>query len=520
VELCQGTQYTIMAASISNFSGILWTHDGAGTLIQENTLIPTYIPSAQDTGIITLTLHALPLLPCAGDSSAMQINYLPQPEVNAGTDQQSCASGPVLITGSTSSGTSSLLWTTSGDGFFSNPAVLHPTYAPGNNDLSVGVVQLTLTGAGIPPCETAISQKALTFSRSPAAFAGNDSSICEGDQYTLTEASATNYHSIAWTTSGEGYFSDRYNLSSVYVPGEKDILAGSVWLYLHAYASGPCPPSVDSLRLLISPAPRAYAGVDDTICQGGSYYVTGTTAENYSSILWTHNGQGTLTGETTLNPTYISAPNETGYSNLKMSVYGKGNCSEIVATDKRRIIINQTVAANAGPDQEIPYDTSIVINGNAQGGSGEYHYSWSPADYLTDSDTEHPKTINLLNDQTFVFYVTDLFTGCSSSDEVFIKVNPKKPDDSECLNIYNVITPNGDGFNDTWVIDCIESHPENRVEIFDRWGDIIQTFENYNNNTMVWKGTNRNNNTVPDGTYYYILTLKSGDVYKGWVLVR
>jgi gliding motility-associated-like protein len=307
----------------------------------------------------------------------------------------------------------------------------------------------------------------------------------------------------------------------VYVPGESDIVDGIVWLKLTAFSEQPCAPVSDSLRLLISPAPKAYAGVDDTICQGGTYLVRGATADNYSTILWTHNGQGTLTGETTLNPTYIAAPNEIGYSNLKMSVYGTGNCSSLIATDKRRIIINQTVVVNAGIDQFIPYDSAIILIGSATYGSGTYQYSWEPAVYLVGSDTDHPMTLNLTSDQIFTFSVMDLFTGCSGTDQVLVKVGPPPPNDTiECLNIYNVITPNGDGVNDTWIIDCIEIYPENRIEIFDRWGDIINTFENYDNSIVVWKGTNKNDKPVQDGTYFYILTLKSGKNYKGWVLVR
>jgi len=88
------------------------------------------------------------------------------------------------------------------------------------------------------------------------------------------------------------------------------------------------------------------------------------------------------------------------------------------------------------------------------------------------------------------------------------------------LIIYNVITPNGDGDNDRWVIDGIEEFPNNSVVIFNRWGDKISSYERYNNTTVVWKGTNLNGKQVPDGTYYYILTIKDVGSRNGWIFVR
>jgi gliding motility-associated-like protein len=88
------------------------------------------------------------------------------------------------------------------------------------------------------------------------------------------------------------------------------------------------------------------------------------------------------------------------------------------------------------------------------------------------------------------------------------------------LIIYNVITPNGDGDNDRWVIDGIEWYPDNSVIIFNRWGDKIFNYDRYDNQTVVWDGTDHRGHLVPDGTYYYILTLADGSNWNGWIFVR
>lgn len=69
------------------------------------------------------------------------------------------------------------------------------------------------------------------------------------------------------------------------------------------------------------------------------------------------------------------------------------------------------------------------------------------------------------------------------------------------LNIPNVFTPNGDGFNDTFVIEDLNKYPENEILIFNRWGNTIFHEKNYHNE---WTGTG-----LSEGTYFYILKVKS-----------
>ncbi|HLF34911.1 MAG TPA: gliding motility-associated C-terminal domain-containing protein [Cyclobacteriaceae bacterium] len=68
---------------------------------------------------------------------------------------------------------------------------------------------------------------------------------------------------------------------------------------------------------------------------------------------------------------------------------------------------------------------------------------------------------------------------------------------------YNVITPNGDAKNETFVIRNIEYYPNSVLSIYNRWGKKITEFRGYQNN---WTGTD-NGETVPNATYFYILEL-------------
>ena len=70
----------------------------------------------------------------------------------------------------------------------------------------------------------------------------------------------------------------------------------------------------------------------------------------------------------------------------------------------------------------------------------------------------------------------------------------------------NVITPNGDGKNDYFVVPVVNS----RLEVFNRWGRSIFKVNDYKNE---WgKG-------VSNGTYYYTVDTPSGNHCKGWVEV-
>ncbi|MCV9930624.1 gliding motility-associated C-terminal domain-containing protein [Flavobacterium sp. LS1R49] len=81
-----------------------------------------------------------------------------------------------------------------------------------------------------------------------------------------------------------------------------------------------------------------------------------------------------------------------------------------------------------------------------------------------------------------------------------------------CLaNVYNGISPNGDGKNDTFIIGGIDCYPNNSVRIFNRYGVVVYEKEGYDNVTNVFEGFSDGRNTLkreeklPTGTYFYTL---------------
>ncbi|WP_310300837.1 gliding motility-associated C-terminal domain-containing protein, partial [Flavobacterium aquidurense] len=79
------------------------------------------------------------------------------------------------------------------------------------------------------------------------------------------------------------------------------------------------------------------------------------------------------------------------------------------------------------------------------------------------------------------------------------------------VEVFNLVSPNGDGANDYLHIEGLDCYPKNSVEIYNRWGVLVYSAEGYNNNEVSFKGfsdgrvTIKQSEGLPDGTYYYIL---------------
>ena len=81
--------------------------------------------------------------------------------------------------------------------------------------------------------------------------------------------------------------------------------------------------------------------------------------------------------------------------------------------------------------------------------------------------------------------------------------------------VNNILTPNGDGKNDFFVVKGLEKYPNNKLSIFDRGGRLIYTTQGYQNN---WDGY-INGKPLTEDTYYYMLDLEADGSIKGFISV-
>ena len=162
--------------------------------------------------------------------------------------------------------------------------------------------------------------------------------------------------------------------------------------------------------------------------------------------------------------------------------------------------------ANAGNNITICPGHSAQLKG-----TGGTSYLWSPTSSLSSSSIANPSADPASN-TAYQVIVTDGF-GCKDLDSVtvFVVIN-----DTCGIVIYNLISPNADGKNDAWWIDGINFFPENSVNIFNRWGAKVWEGNNYDNDKVIWSGMGSGGNTLPDGTYYYVINL-NGKQFSGFV---
>ncbi|MDQ0637552.1 gliding motility-associated-like protein [Pedobacter sp. W3I1] len=86
---------------------------------------------------------------------------------------------------------------------------------------------------------------------------------------------------------------------------------------------------------------------------------------------------------------------------------------------------------------------------------------------------------------------------------------------AEVAIVNNILTPNGDGKNDFFVVKGLEKYPNNKLSIFDRGGRLIYATQSYQNN---WDG-NFNGKPLTEDTYYYMLDLGADGSIKGFISI-
>lgn len=234
-----------------------------------------------------------------------------------------------------------------------------------------------------------------------------------------------------------------------------------------------------------------------SICQGNStdLYVNGATSYTWSTT--------ETTSSITVSP----------FGNQMYSVIGIDAGTNCISS-----VTSITVAVNTLPN--------IITNTqNASGCEGEninlsiINPLSAPAKYVWSYNNTLGSSIVLSNvkvNESGIYSVTVTDSnGCINTNTVVLQV-------SNCgVTIPEIYSPNGDGKNDLFEIIGINNYPDNKLNIFNRWGNLVYQKEKYNNE---WDGKPNVSNTLgkgllPAGTYYVILDFGDGKTktYTGFV---
>ncbi len=352
-----------------------------------------------------------------------------------------------------------------------------------------GIFQYRMAAAeaaniGIARCRVASNVLTIVIDSIPVPGASSSSPVCVGDSLVLSAKSGNTY---AWT--GPSGFNA--SVASPVINNVSNANAGRY--YVLVSTTGGCFKN-DSTLVVVNPVPVPDAGPTATICQDASTVLQASGGTQY---LWSP-----ATGLSNIgiaNPT--ASPAVTTLYTVR--VINQFKCS---ATDTVTVIVLIKPVANAGPDKKIIEGQSVLLNGTSGGNVSSIY--WTPPAAIDNAGILTP-TVHPTADQYYTLHVVS-GNGCgTATDDVFVRVLKK-------ISIPNAFSPNGDGINDTWVIDALNTYPESVTEVYNQYGQIVFRSRGY---PKAWDGK-YNGKPLPVATYYYIIDRKNDlPLLSGWVFI-
>ncbi len=316
------TDQIILTPFAANNCGFSWETSGDGSFLTLEGASVIYIPGEMDliNGQAVLCFIALPCGSCTqAATDCITITFVNPPQVDIIPDQYTLCFGDVMdFTGLVAAGNYAEIqwWTADGGGSFTpGNFVPEPIYTPNPEvDYPQGCIEIFVSVQPVNPCDVADSDSfLLCFQPLPEVFAGDDLTICKGDDVILTPFIQYGC-GYFWETTGDGKFDDPSLLSPLYAPGDMDLLAGQVVLCLSVLPCEPCSaPVTDCVTIFFADPPFVdILPEEETICADATFDFTGLVmASFYSVIEWSSKGDGVfIPGNNELEPVYVPGPED------------------------------------------------------------------------------------------------------------------------------------------------------------------------------------------------------------------
>ncbi|HEY5471124.1 MAG TPA: gliding motility-associated C-terminal domain-containing protein, partial [Bacteroidales bacterium] len=317
----------------------------------------------------------------------------------------------------------------------------------------------------------------------PTVLVSNPAAVCSPSTVNLTAAAIT-----AGSTAGLTYTYWTDAIATVPYATPSAATAGTY------YIKGSIPSSgcydIKPVIVSVNPKPTGSVTVTNAKCfevANGSVNLTVSGGTPAYSYIWNN---GAVTEDLT---------------NVKAGVYSvvvtdANLCTENVSTtvtEPDLLVISSAKVDATCPD--VP-DGSITLT--VTGGTQPYNAIW----------IDGVSTINRVNipNGTYSVVVTDL-NSCATPLDVVVGFSGT----DKCIEIPGVITPNNDGFNDTWKIKNIDLFPNAEVFVFSRWGRLV--FNTKNIAAHPWDGIFQGK-LLPTDSYHYVLHLNDGSEPRSGVI--
>lgn len=151
---------------------------------------------------------------------------------------------------------------------------------------------------------------------------------------------------------------------------------------------------------------------------------------------------------------------------------------------------------DAGPDQTVQPGQSAILGGVTTATI----YNWTPSFGVSDPLNLNPVVVPT---ETTTYTLTATQNGCTQTDQATIFVE-------SFIDVPNSFSPNGDGANDTWIIEGAELYPNASMKIYTRWGQPVFETIGYSE-LKAWDGTDKRGKPMAAGVYFYIFDLRDNE---------
>ena len=246
----------------------------------------------------------------------------------------------------------------------------------------------------------------------PTVDAGADTAICAGETFT-TVATAEDYNTLEWTTSGDGTFDDPTILTAVYTPGTEDVANGEAVLTLTAYGDNGSTSNSMLLQILEAAVVPDMPAGETELCAGvtESIYATNTT-EGYT---YTWEISPPEAGSTESDSASAVIAWNAGFTgDIEISVQAENQCGESDFSEPVTVTIFENPVVDLGEDTDICIGSSITLDAGNEGST----YLWSTGEttQMIDVDTTGMDENNNRN----ISVVVTNEHNCSADDEIVI----------------------------------------------------------------------------------------------------
>jgi gliding motility-associated-like protein/uncharacterized repeat protein (TIGR01451 family) len=361
--------------------------------------------------------------------------------------------------------------------------------------------------------------------------------FCEGENATVTDIQVNETGVIWYTTPTGGVplsnstpLSNGTYYASISTGGCESLVRLEVTVIVYngstATISGGGPEACFGAEITYT-TQAGNSGYEWTVV-GGEIIAGGTTSDNTATIRWTE------VGEMLLSVTYTDVNGCAGEASADLEV-NVTSCSDlrisktvnIVAPNIGENVIFTITVNNDGASTFADIIVSEVLPDGYEFvdvtvSTGTYDVVtgiWS----IPVLDAGQEAVMNLEAKVLFggnyenIVYILD-----SSPIDIDLANNEARANlVPSCLTVYSEFSPNNDGLNETFQIDCIEFYPNNKLEVFNRYGSPVYKKGGYANDfdgTANVDGVVKRGEQLPAGTYFYVLEV-DGQAKTGWLYI-